>query len=125
MGIKPAAVVFWLSLVAELGLVTFLAIWPIRDSIKHAESLQDWLDLYSVDSNLDVWLLCIAHCLLLPLCFLRVAGRACRHRKRYGRARLTVSLLVYTCQVQSLCRSPGMCMYAWAGRCACCAADPA
>ena len=74
MGIKPASVVFWLSLVAELGLVTYLAIWPVRDSIKHARSLQDWLSLYSVDSNLDVWLLCIAHCLLLPLCFLRVAG---------------------------------------------------
>ena len=66
MACSPAAVLFWLSLVTELAAVTYLAIWPIRDDLSHARSLRDRLRLYGVDSNLDVWLLCILHCVVLP-----------------------------------------------------------
>jgi hypothetical protein len=99
MVFRPSAAVFWLAILAELAAVTFLTVWPIRDDAKHARHLRDWLDLYSVDSNLDVWLLSVLHCLLLPLCFLRVAGQTRRHRKRYASARLAVSFIIYTCQV--------------------------
>ena len=114
MVLRPAAAVFWLSIIAELAAVTFLAVWPARNELKHARGLRDWVELYSVDSNLDVWLLCILHCLLLPLCFLRVAGQTRRHRKRYASARLAISFIVYTCQVRHTCRrtSAGHVQYA-------------
>ena len=93
---------FWLSILLELGVVAFCALWPIRDHLRHAQSLQHYIDLYSVDSNLDVWAQSLLHCLMLPFCFLRVAGQNRRHRRRYASARLAISSIVYLCQVTLL-----------------------
>lgn len=93
------ATVFWLSIIGELGLVSFCALWPIREKLREAESFADFLDLYSVDSNLDVWAQSALHCLVLPICFLRTVGQTRRHRRRYAGARLAISFIVYFCQV--------------------------
>jgi hypothetical protein len=96
---RASALTFWLVVVLELGLVSFCTFWPIRKRLRSVRAWEDWLDLYSVNSNLDVWLQCVLHCLILPLCFLRVAGQVRRHRRRYASARTAISIIVYTCQV--------------------------
>lgn len=101
-GGRLSSVIFGLSIVSELGLVSFCTLWPIRDELRYAESLQQLLDLYSIDSNLDVWVQSVLHCLVLPLCFLRVAGLNRRHRRRYASARLAISCIAYFCQVIDL-----------------------
>lgn len=99
---RVPAILFWLSILLELGVVAFCALWPIREHLRHAQSLQHYIDLYSIDSNLDVWAQSLLHCLMLPFCFLRVAGQNRRHRRRYASARLAISSIVYLCQVTLL-----------------------
>ena len=94
---------FSFAFIAEAGLVTFFTFWPIRHDLRRVHSLLDFLSLYSVDSNLDVWVLTVVHLLALPLCFIRVAGLIRRHRRRYANARLAVRFICITCQVSSLC----------------------
>ncbi len=100
---------FSFAFIAEAGLVTFLTFWPIRHDLRRVHSLLDFLSLYSVDSNLDVWVLTVVHLLALPLCFIRVAGVIRRHCRRYANARLAVCIICITCQVSSLCLLGGAC----------------
>ena len=93
----PAAS-FSAALIIEAGLVTFLTFWPIRCELRRVDSLLGFLDLYSIDSNLDVWVLMLLHLLALPPCFIRVAGLIRRHRRRYANARMAIYLICYTTQ---------------------------
>lgn len=95
----PAAL-FSIALIGEAGLVSFFTFWPLRYELRRVRSLLGFLDLYSIDSNLDVWVLTILHLLALPLCFIRVAGLIRRHRRRYANARMAVYIICYTCQVK-------------------------
>ena len=78
--------------------MTFLTFWPIRCELRRIDSLLGFLNLYSIDSNLDVWVLMVLHLLALPLCFVRVAGLIRRHRRRYANARMAIHLICYTTQ---------------------------
>lgn len=93
------ASLFCIAVVTEAGLVTFFTFWPISHALKKTSSLLGFLGLYSVDSNLDVWVLTVIHILALPLCFIRVAGQIRRHRRRYAKARMAVSFICITTQV--------------------------
>ena len=93
------AVLFSLLLIAEAGLVSFFTFWPIRYELRRTSTLLGFLDLYSVDSNLDVWVLSLIHVLVLPLCFIRVAGHIGRHRRRYASARMAVIFICIASQV--------------------------
>lgn len=93
------AVLFSFALIAEAGLVSFFTFWPIRYELRRTSTLLGFLDLYSVDSNLDVWVLTVIHVLALPLCFIRVAGHTGRHRRRYASARMAVCFICIASQV--------------------------
>ena len=93
------ASLFCIAVVTEAGLVTFFTFWPIGHDLKKTLSLLGFLGLYSVDSNLDVWVLTVIHVVALPLCFIRVAGQIRRHRRRYSNARMAVSFICITTQV--------------------------
>ena len=93
------AFLFSVALIAEAGLVSFFTFWPIRSELRRTSTLLGFLDLYSVNSNLDVWVLTLIHLLALPLCFVRVAGSIGRHRRRYANARMAVRFVCITSQV--------------------------
>ena len=93
------ALLFSVALAAEAGLVTFFTFWPIRCELRRTSTLLGFLDLYSVDSNLDVWVLTVLHVLALPLCFIRVAGHIGRRRRRYASARMAVRFICIASQV--------------------------
>ncbi len=103
------ALLFSLALITEAGLVSFFTFWPIRYELRRTPTLLGFLNLYSVDSNLDVWVLTVIHVLALPLCFIRVAGHIGRHRRRYASARMAVRFICIATQVgrctalQTLC----------------------
>lgn len=93
------ALLFSLALITKAGLVTFFSFWPIRCELRRTSTLLGFLDLYSVDSNLDVWVLTVIHVLALPLCFIRVAGHIGRHHRRYASARMAVRFICIATQV--------------------------
>ena len=58
-----------LTFCCEGASTTFLALYPLRHSLHQLLSFRGWKELYSIsDSNLDVWLQSLFHCVLFCAC---------------------------------------------------------
>ena len=75
-----AAVVFCITLLLQLVVVTLCTLWPIKHDLMMLTRPHGWQQLYSIaNSNLDVWVLSTLACLANILC---LAGVASFKRKR-------------------------------------------
>jgi len=127
-----AALCFWSALVLELGAVSFFTFWGLRWQLPQLHSLRDWADAYSwSDGCLDVWLQSVAHCALLAVHMLCMAGRMSKRvtaLRSHKRARTFVWAVTSGCQaclplrgsVRLSCGSPACPASASASVCRCC-----
>jgi hypothetical protein len=99
-----AALCFWSALVLELGAVSFFTFWGLRWQLPQLHSLRDWADAYSwSDGCLDVWLQSVAHCALLAVHMLCMAGRMSKRvtaLRSHKRARTFVWAVTSGCQAR-------------------------
>jgi hypothetical protein len=65
----------WLTWTIKLSITTFTALYPLRGSLWRLQRFADIAELYSLaGSNLDVWLLSVAHVLVLAALLSRVTS---------------------------------------------------
>lgn len=96
-----------LLFLCDAAVSTACALWPLQTHLHKLTHLSGWQHLYSLgNSNLDVWVQSLAHCLLLLLCLLAGAqlGRGplqATAAARCRRARRAALLLTGLCEVRS------------------------
>lgn len=70
-----AAVLFCITLLLQLLVVTLCTLWPIKHDLVMLTRPHGWQQLYSIaNSNLDVWVLSTLACLANILCLASVAS---------------------------------------------------